>query len=391
MEEFILVEDLDEVKRNIIIFNKEIKENEVMRKRFLSHFRQWYYISELDMYAPSKFIGYKNMTAARYNNKDGMGADGRKTEAKLQKWFVKKEIHSLLQDLQDRFAEYGKIKESSEIHILKGEEPLFMNPPVDSDGISKGINLFKIPPLEPVERSREYNLYSDLIRDRVVYESLFHGRTRRWLDENVIGLNPDESRGYQAMGILHYIGLKDKHKGIFKDLSLVEAIQLLDKQESDFSLVLSSLRRYENESLKIMIPPTETNIKLTETEKEQVIKSRVGQSAFKKELLLSEKKCNLCGVSDERFLIASHIKPWSKSDHQERLDVNNGLLLCPNHDSLFDKGYISFGDDGAIMISDTLDEATRVFLNINETMNIAMNERRQRYIEWHRENIFKTV
>lgn len=329
------------------------------------------------------------MTAARYNNKDGMGADGRKTEAELRKWFVKKEIYSLLEGLQKRFAEYGKIKEISEIHILKDEEPLFMNPPDDSDGISQGIDLFKIPPLEPVERSREYNLYSDSVRDRVVYESLFHGRTRRWLDEYVIGLNPDESRGYQAMGILHYIGLKDIHKGIFKGLSLIDAIQLVGKQESDFSLVLSSLRRYENESLKIESSPTVTNIKLTETEKEQVIKSRVGQSAFKKELLLSEKKCNLCGVSDERFLIASHIKPWSKSDHQERLDVNNGLLLCPNHDSLFDKGYISFGDDGAIMISETLDEATRVFLNINESMSIMVSEKRQEFIKWHRENMFK--
>jgi hypothetical protein len=61
----------------------------------------------------------------------------------------------------------------------------------------------------------------------------------------VIGLNPDESRGYQAMGILHYIGLKDKHKGIFTDLSIIEAIQLLEQQDSDFSLVIQCLQRYE--------------------------------------------------------------------------------------------------------------------------------------------------
>jgi predicted restriction endonuclease len=47
-------------------------------------------------------------------------------------------------------------------------------------------------------------------------------------------------------------------------------------------------------------------------------------------------------VMKEHFLIASHVKPWSESNHQERLDVNNGLLHCPNHDDLFDKGYISF-------------------------------------------------
>lgn len=128
---------------------------------------------------------------------------------------------------------------------------------------------------------------------------------------------------------------------------------------------------------------------ITETEKKQIIKSRIGQSAFKKALLAVEKKCRLCGVSDERFLVASHIKPWSQSDNQERLDVNNGLLLCPNHDALFDKGYISFDDDGVILISANLDEAAKVFLNINESMKIAINERRQHYMEWHRENIFK--
>ncbi|MDW8518501.1 HNH endonuclease [Priestia flexa] len=127
---------------------------------------------------------------------------------------------------------------------------------------------------------------------------------------------------------------------------------------------------------------------ITETEREQVIKSRIGQSVFKKELVAMERKCQLCGVCDERFLIASHIKPWSKSNHKERLDVNNGLLLCPNHDSLFDKGYISFDDNGTILISKSLDEDTKVFLNINDHMNIEINVKRKHYIEWHRNNVF---
>ncbi|MDK7490382.1 HNH endonuclease [Bacillus paranthracis] len=128
---------------------------------------------------------------------------------------------------------------------------------------------------------------------------------------------------------------------------------------------------------------------ITETEKEQIIKSRIGQSTFKKNLLAIKKKCILCGISDKRFLVASHIKPWSKSDNQERLDINNGLLLCPNHDSLFDKGYISFDDDGTILISNTLDEVTKVFLNINKTMNIRMNEGQREYMKWHRKRLFK--
>lgn len=220
-------------------------------------------------------------------------------------------------------------------------------------------------------------------------------------------MNPDESRGYQAMGILHYIGLKDKHKGIFKDFGIQEAIQLLEMQDFDFSLVIQSLRRYDQKDnvngdiedgfstdlyieLETIVTAAPEPIEITETEKEQVIKSRIGQSIFKKGLLNIDKKCKLCGVSDERFLIASHIKPWSRSSNQERLDVNNGLLLCPNHDALFDKGYISFDDYGTILILDSLDEATKVFLNINETMNIRMSESTKEYMKWHRENIYNS-
>jgi predicted restriction endonuclease len=67
------------------------------------------------------------------------------------------------------------------------------------------------------------------------------------------------------------------------------------------------------------------------------------------------------------------------------------LLLCPNHDALFDKGYISFNEDGAILISDSLDEPSKVFLNINETIIISMNENQQQYMKWHRENLFKRL
>ncbi|MFM2566398.1 HNH endonuclease [Bacillus sp. GX] len=146
----------------------------------------------------------------------------------------------------------------------------------------------------------------------------------------------------------------------------------------------------EDQLIKKFEKDIDSPIVLEETEKELIIKSRIGQSTFKKALLAIQQQCRLCGVSDERFLIASHIKPWSQSDNQERLDVNNGLLLCPNHDALFDKGYISFNNDGIILISNSLDEATKVFLNINEAMKVALNEGQQKYMKWHRENIYKS-
>ncbi|WP_263703490.1 HNH endonuclease [Bacillus thuringiensis] len=158
---------------------------------------------------------------------------------------------------------------------------------------------------------------------------------------------------------------------------------------SQVKLLLKKVNPLHNEGFLTLQKELESPIVLDKTEKESVVKARIGQSIFKKVLLAVEKKCKLCGVSDERFLVASHIKRWSQSDNHERLDVNNGLLLCPNHDSLFDKGYISFDNDGTILISGTLDEMTKVFLNINKTMNIRMNEGQWEYMEWHRENIFK--
>ncbi|WP_144596734.1 HNH endonuclease [Bacillus cereus] len=160
---------------------------------------------------------------------------------------------------------------------------------------------------------------------------------------------------------------------------------------SQVKLLLNKVNPLHNESFLILQKELELPFVLDETEKESVVKARIGQSIFKKTLLAVEKKCKLCGVSDEHFLVASHIKPWSQSNNQERLDVNNGLLLCPNHDALFDKGYISFDKDGKIMISASLDTDTKIFLNINENMKIRMNDRQQRYMKWHREDRFENA
>ena len=55
--------------------------------------------------------------------------------------------------------------------------------------------------------------------------------------------------------------------------------------------------------------------------------------------------------SDPNFLIASHIKPWKVSDNVLRLDGSNGLTLAPRIDRLFDKGYITFSQDGSLFLS----------------------------------------
>ena len=191
---------------------------------------------------------------------------------------------------------------------------------------------------------------------------------------------------------------------MFKNLTNKELIQILKQQNSiensqsldevmEVNIDDIELEKSEDESnyeanlelLQEIEKELDSPILLENTERELITRSRIGQPIFKKLLLKHNSKCRLCGVIDRRFLIASHIKLWSKSNDIERLDVNNGLLLCPNHDALFDKGYISFNDDGSILISDSLDKDTRMFLNINETMKINMNESQREYMKWHRE------
>ena len=74
---------------------------------------------------------------------------------------------------------------------------------------------------------------------------------------------------------------------------------------------------------------------------------------------------------------------------EEKTDVNNGLLLCPNHDKLFDLGYISFDNEGKILISNQLDEKKQMWLNVLPTMKIEITDENMFYLTYHREHIFK--
>lgn len=124
-------------------------------------------------------------------------------------------------------------------------------------------------------------------------------------------------------------------------------------------------------------------------DREAVVRSRVNQGIFRKILLEKYNHCCLCQVSNKALLTASHIKPWAVSTSVEKLDLNNGFLMCPNHDRLFDKGFISFRDDGSIMISEKLSEIDRIFTNVQSDMTIELTEGNKRYLQYHGDNVYK--
>ena len=123
---------------------------------------------------------------------------------------------------------------------------------------------------------------------------------------------------------------------------------------------------------------------ITTTEVNAIVKIRIGQGYFRNQLLKQREKCEICGLTNPSLLIASHIKCWKDSNDDERIDSNNGLLLCTMHDALFDKHLISFDDNGNILISNVLTNTDRHILNLSRNIMIKMNEEKKRYMKEHR-------
>jgi hypothetical protein len=126
------------------------------------------------------------------------------------------------------------------------------------------------------------------------------------------------------------------------------------------------------------------------TQKAQLVQSRRGQGIFKANVRLNETKCRVTGLSDPRFLIASHIKPWSKCSDKEKLDGCNGLLLSPHIDRLFDKGWISFTDQGDIIFSSKIGPSVLDLWGIADKQNVGRFSPEQCvYLEFHRNSVFR--
>lgn len=125
------------------------------------------------------------------------------------------------------------------------------------------------------------------------------------------------------------------------------------------------------------------------TEIETLIKARQGQGSFRKKLLNLYPSCPLTGLDIESLLIASHIKPWSKCNNEERLDPSNGLMLAPHIDALFDSGLITFDSDGTIKISPKIDPENQERLGISPDMQLKIEPESEKYFEYHRNHVFQ--
>ena len=172
------------------------------------------------------------------------------------------------------------------------------------------------------------------------------------------------------------------------------------RTEKDMSNFRSTLRKYREflnfnlnakrtEEIEREIQVVKSNTKITDTEKESIVTSRIGQGHFRTRLIQYWHGCAISRFNKYDVLLASHIKPWRDATNEERLDIFNGLLLLPNYDKLFDKGYISFDLSGKIIFSKFITVDDREILGIKKDVSlIHIDDRHKKYLKYHQENCF---
>lgn len=132
------------------------------------------------------------------------------------------------------------------------------------------------------------------------------------------------------------------------------------------------------------------NSDLSKTQRQQLIQARIGQGIFRANVEKIEKQCRITGLADKTLLIASHIKAWKDANNIERLDGQNGFLMSPHVDRLFDKGLISFSNKGDILLSNIKTKSIFEAWSLNPLKNVgSFTSRQKRYLEFHRDEIFK--
>lgn len=123
------------------------------------------------------------------------------------------------------------------------------------------------------------------------------------------------------------------------------------------------------------------------TEAERLHVERIGQDVFRGSLMTYwQERCPLTGIGDRALLRASHIIPWRECSDDERLNVHNGLLLSALWDAAFDKGLVTFDDDGHPTFSSALSDEAQSQLRWHDPIPLTDNHRER--LVWHRRNLF---
>jgi hypothetical protein len=130
---------------------------------------------------------------------------------------------------------------------------------------------------------------------------------------------------------------------------------------------------------------------IPETTRKAVVLARRGQGLFKQNVQRLESRCRVTGVEQIEHLRASHCKPWRDASNDERLDGENGLLLTPDVDHLFDRGFISFEDNGTVLVSPVAHQESLRRMGLEDALrrNVGgFSDGQRAYLAFHRDSVF---
>jgi len=121
-------------------------------------------------------------------------------------------------------------------------------------------------------------------------------------------------------------------------------------------------------------------------------KARKGQSKLREKLVVKYQKCQITELKHPELLIASHVKPHSLSNEEEKYDLNNALLLSATFDKLLDLGLMTFDKNDYLLFSDILPNED-IYKLKRDIVNYCLNfsEKQREYIDFHRSSIFRVV
>lgn len=138
------------------------------------------------------------------------------------------------------------------------------------------------------------------------------------------------------------------------------------------------------------IPFVDDYLALPPKSREAIIMARRGQGKFREAVISYWSSCAITNCKNHDLLIASHIKPWAVCDLREAIDPYNGILLSPSLDVAFDSGYITFSNEGTVLISESLNEFDARALGIDKLLNLRkIAPGHIPYLEYHRKNKFR--
>ena len=204
-----------------------------------------------------------------------------------------------------------------------------------------------VPKLEKSSRSREYFTYDDSEHAAVVRQYLFDGKSHRRLDGDVLGLDPESSKGWQSMGILHFLGLKGNFKGLFSELTIDQAVaELKNSTNDDYSEIITLLSgAYEAEDEQLTEDIESETAECYEVQEEgkkvQYYTTRYERKPKNRKaaIKIHGTRCMACGFDFEKvygergkdYIEVHHVVPLADRDEIVDIDPAKDLIVvCAN-------------------------------------------------------------